>query len=88
MLSTFLIILAVPNRQDFVWAQFQKSREKLLVQVKKSNILKERGPTELKKKLVEHHQINFHEKKLHSVFSNGTKDVKDEEGSWEWLKKG
>jgi hypothetical protein len=66
-----------------------KAYEEFLKEVKIENIFKEEeDPKERKKTIINRRKESFLEKKIHPVFWKGTKEIRDEEATWQWLRKG
>ena len=67
----------------------EAKEEKLLKEVVKEGLLPfKRSPKEKKKELMEKRKNTYLAKDLHPVYEKNTKEIKDEETSWLWLKKG
>ena len=66
-----------------------KKEEKLLNEVVKGGLFWEtEDPNERKRQNTAERKKRFKEKVLHGQFERGTKEVKDQKGSWLWLNKG
>ena len=66
---------------------FTKTKEEFL-KVKKESIFKDQeDPKERKKTITNWRKERFLEKRIHPLFWNGTKRVRDEEATWQWLRR-
>jgi hypothetical protein len=65
-----------------------KTDEEFLKEVKIENIFKEEDPKERKKTIINRSKESFLERRYIRNFWEGTKEIRDEEATWQWLKKG
>jgi membrane-associated HD superfamily phosphohydrolase len=66
-----------------------ETEEEFLKEVKIENIFKDEEDTkERKKTIINRRKESFLEKKIHPVFWKGTKEIRDEEATCQWLRKG
>eukprot|EP00795_Rhopilema_esculentum_P015411 gene15411-biopygen4913 len=66
-----------------------KKEEKLLNEVVKEGLFREtEDPKERKRQNTAERKKQFEEKVLHGQFERGTKEIRDQKGTWLWLKNG